>query len=236
MNGYTVNSLDMTTMQQCRRRTSELVVIAVDPSIAKPGAALFRVRTAADLLIADRWCLAARDFVSATRMRTDTAAASVRRAAEVGAWVADLVRTHAADVVVIEVPPASGTYHGKRRAQRSKSDLNAAALVLLNRAIGAAAHGAEAAGARVVELAAVDASREFARGIVAGAINSAARIDPGLARSLVVDLGGEATVGKKVRHRVMQSLLDAYGHALPKQEDARDAAWLGMQYIATELS
>lgn len=212
------------------------VIVAVDPSIAKPGAAVFSVQLAAlQLERVDRWRLAAREFVAAERMHTNKSGTSLQRAAEVGQWVKRLALTHDADVVVIEVPAEAGAYHGRRRFQRSKSDLNAAALVLLNRAIGAAALAAESAGAEVAELAPVDASVERSRGVVASAIKTAALLDRSLARELVVELGNEATVGKKVRHRVMKALLEAYGHELPKQEDARDAAWLGMQYIATEM-
>lgn len=209
-----------------------MILLSVDPSIANPGAALFDTRR---MPAGERgaWTAAAHAYLWAGVYRCPTGELDVARAAAVGGWVAEIVRQKAVEHVVIEVPAEAGSYKERQRRQATKRDLTAASMVKLNRAIGAIAHAAAAAGAELSELPPVDQEAERARGIVSAAIAEAGLVDPRLARDLIL-MGNEAIHGKKSRHRVLQALLRAAGRRVPDQVDARDAAWLGLQWIAVE--
>jgi hypothetical protein len=215
-------------------------LLAIDPSIAKPASAFFWVHE--DQIprrIPSRdqtWTEAAVSFQSTHQIKTVVGDSSVARCAYIAKCIRGEVSFHGIDTVVIEVPPVGGSYRAGQARQRSKTDLKSADLDKLNRAIGAIAGAAATCGARVVELPAIDGVVERSRGIVAGALAQASRLDGSLARDLMqATLANEPLHGKKCRHRILRALLGATATELPAQEDARDAAWLGLQYLATEV-
>jgi hypothetical protein len=213
-------------------------VLAVDPSIAKPAAAVLMTQhcPAASRRDPRGWLRAAHAYQMTAQFTTATDDTSLHRCGLIGAWATGLIHDHRIDVVVVEVPSDHGGYDRTRLAQRSRKDLAAEPLAKLNRSIGAIACAAASRGARLVELRVVDAVAERQTGTVAAALQMASEVDRTLARELVTKYCGQATHGKAVRHRILRSLLEAAGRSVPAQEDRRDATWLGLQFLTEEWS
>lgn len=213
-------------------------VLAIDPSIANPAAAVLMTKLCPPATRRDPrgWLRAAHAYQMTSQLVTPTAASTLDRCGQVGKWAGELVRDHRIDVVVVEIPADHGAYEGLRHKQRSRKDLAAEPLAKLNRSIGALAMAAATHGARLVELKVIDQVAERQTGTVASALAVASEHDRTLARDLVTTHARDAIHSKAVRHRILRALLEAAQRTVPAQVDRRDAAWLGLQFLTEEWS
>jgi hypothetical protein len=130
-------------------------VAFIDPGLQVSAVALFDLSLcgAAGTLAADPagWVRASRGFVSAHSRRLPGADVT-DRCASLASWLPTILVPAGVRMVGIEVPHKHGAYDRKRRRQRGKGCITAAAEAKLHQAIGTLRVAARQTGATVVEI------------------------------------------------------------------------------------
>lgn len=146
---------------------------------------------------------AARSLARVEQLATSARDPVLDRCAEIARWVERLVLEVDAETVVIEMPAKDGAYFRLQKLQATKGAINGRAEAMLNRAIGAIAAGAHAAGAQLRELSSATYARPFR--------------------------------DKNDRHEALNAALRRIGREpLKGNQDTRDAAFIGVFYLAME--